>query len=376
MEPMVPHHSLKMLPDLEDFELKKGYMRALIQFAENGVIDNDDSDAESVRSAKPSEDNIALGAEKTYISCRISSVPAFTWAEDEAVQEGSGGDMEAGALDNDSILSASTAQSPGPSQDTFGSLHLTTSRERDVPTFAGLSPPPHPQRKTSSTLSPLRTVQEEPPKRSFSATNSPVLAHSLSVTPTSSFLSVQVPQAIAGRPSTSTTPSSSSLSAFSNTCGTRRKSLSRKRSSSPRRSGESLFRLFRPTSTKDDAVTFLERRTLTPHERLAPIPLQQHTAHPSVPPVPTIADSYRWESVPLPVPPSYEQATDPGKPVFGIPLDESVALAPMRIRVSHKGSSVSYRSVPLSVYKCCEFIRQTGTSLSPSLTRTTRADNT
>jgi hypothetical protein len=32
----------------------------------------------------------------------------------------------------------------------------------------------------------------------------------------------------------------------------------------------------------------------------------------------------------------------------------------MKIRISHKGRSTSYRTFPLSVYKCCEFIRRAG----------------
>ena len=56
----------------------------------------------------------------------------------------------------------------------------------------------------------------------------------------------------------------------------------------------------------------------------------------------------------------------PGKSqaVFGVDLKESLAVAPMKIRISHKGKSTSYRTFPLSVHKCCEFIRRAGTSLS------------
>ncbi|KAL2128316.1 hypothetical protein VTI74DRAFT_9357 [Chaetomium olivicolor] len=46
--------------------------------------------------------------------------------------------------------------------------------------------------------------------------------------------------------------------------------------------------------------------------------------------------------------------------VFGVDLKESVRVAPMKIRMSHKGNSTSYRTLPLAVYKCCEFIRRAG----------------
>lgn len=330
-----PHH-LKILPDLEDFELKKGYMRALIQFAEDGVIRDDESDADSVVSmrlgARGGNGN-TLAPEKAYISCRISSVPAFTWPVDEALQAPN----EPPTADTDSILSASTTQSPGPFQDTFASLTLTTSRELNPPHLTALRPPPHPSRKKPTNPLPLLTVQEEPPRRSLSATSSPIQPHLAPPPP--------------GRRSTSTTtttPSSSSLSASSRRHGP--KSL---RSTSPRRStSDSLLRLFRP-STSTATTAPLERRTLTPHDRLAPVP-RQETDPESIPPVPVIDRS--WEAVTIPPQIDLGQGSCG---VFGIPLDESVALAPMRIRVSHKGSSVSHRSVPVSVYKSAEFIRRT-----------------
>ncbi|KAK0747058.1 hypothetical protein B0T18DRAFT_429904 [Schizothecium vesticola] len=305
-------HHLKILPDLEDFELKKGYMRALIQFAEDGVIRDDESDTDSVVSMRTGGGNRnTLAPEKTYISCRISSVPAFTWPDDEALQDPDH-DAEPTAADNDSILSASTAQSPGPLQETSAPLAITASRDLNLPPLTGLRPPPHPARKKPAKPLPLLSVQEEDPsKRSLSATDSPT--H-----PPNPSLALLPPN----RPSTSTagTPSSSSLSASSRRRGGP-KSL---RSTSPRRStSDSLFRLFRPStktnSTSPPTTTFLERRTLTPHARLAP----------------------------------------GGGGVFATPLDLSVALAPMRIRVSHKGSAVSYRSLPVSVYKCAEYIRRT-----------------
>lgn len=334
-----PHH-LKILPDLEDFELKKGYMRALIQFAEDGVIRDDESDVDSVVSMRLGADHgngNTLAPEKAYISCRISSVPAFTWPVDEALRTPDI-DAEPTTADTDSILSASTTQSPGPFQDTFAPLTLTTSRELNPPHLTALRPPPHLSRKKPTNPLPLLTVQEEPPRRSLSATNSP----------TNPSLALPLPPGRRSTSTTTTTPSSSSLSASSRRHGA--KSL---RNTSPRRStSDSLLRLFRPGTTTATTTAPLERRTLTPHDRLAPVPRQELTDA-SIPPVPAIDGS--WEAITIP--PQIDLG--PGQGVFGIPLDESVALAPMRIRVSHKGSSVSHRSVPVSVYKCAEFIRRT-----------------
>jgi len=46
--------------------------------------------------------------------------------------------------------------------------------------------------------------------------------------------------------------------------------------------------------------------------------------------------------------------------VFGVDLKESIRVAPIKIRISHKGRSTSHRTFPLSVHKCCEFIRRAG----------------
>ncbi|KAH6631218.1 hypothetical protein F5144DRAFT_212411 [Chaetomium tenue] len=46
--------------------------------------------------------------------------------------------------------------------------------------------------------------------------------------------------------------------------------------------------------------------------------------------------------------------------VFGVDLKESIRVAPMKIRISHKGRSTSHRTFPISVHKCCEFIRRAG----------------
>ncbi|KAK3338746.1 putative RhoGAP group protein [Neurospora tetraspora] len=59
-------------------------------------------------------------------------------------------------------------------------------------------------------------------------------------------------------------------------------------------------------------------------------------------------------------------AGEDGGAAFGVDLKESIRIAPSKIRISHRGKSTSYRLFPLSVYKCCEFIRNSGCT-DPSL---------
>jgi len=159
------------------------------------------------------------------------------------------------------------------------------------------------------------------------------------------------PSISTGRPSTSTTQSSSSASGTSSGEGRRHMT-----NSSPRRPG-SIFSRLRPrlgsVSTGDD---FIERRSLTPHELLAPIPRQDMP----LPPLP-MGEMLDGELVDGLCPAHLEPTRrEPAKPVFGVDLNDSIRLAPMRIKISHRGNSTSSRTFPLSVYKCCEFIRKSG----------------
>lgn len=121
---------------------------------------------------------------------------------------------------------------------------------------------------------------------------------------------------------------------------------------------------------------FLEKRSLTPMQLSAPL----QPGH--------LEDEHRGHHPPTPTSPSFTfNRAEPSaasrffnrmpwlgdsqsrKPevVFGVDLKESIRVAPMKIRISHKGRSTSYRTFPLAVYKCCEFIRRAGTSLIWSL---------
>ncbi|KAK4225244.1 hypothetical protein QBC38DRAFT_268420 [Podospora fimiseda] len=115
----------------------------------------------------------------------------------------------------------------------------------------------------------------------------------------------------------------------------------------------------------------LEKRSLTPYELSAPTPRQDYDEpmSPGMPPptassgrtVTTQNDTYtgsrffgfgRVAWFPDNQPKKREGA------VFGVDLSQSIKTAPMKIRVSHRGKSTSYRTYPLSIYKCCEFIKK------------------
>ncbi|KAK0641389.1 Rho GTPase activation protein [Cercophora newfieldiana] len=146
-----------------------------------------------------------------------------------------------------------------------------------------------------------------------------------------------------GRPSTSTTQSSGSMSVGSS----EDRQGSRKPSSPPRKSSD-IFRRFRGRAVLQE--DFIERRSLTPHGLLSPGP--QHRDPDSPEERESTGTMLRGLQV-------------NGKPAFGVDLNESIRLAPMKIRISHRGSSTSYRTFPLSVYKCCDFIRRS--AADPSL---------
>ena len=129
---------------------------------------------------------------------------------------------------------------------------------------------------------------------------------------------------------------------------------------------------------------FIEKRSLTPVQLSVPPRLPSHTSDDLVTPTgppPSLSSSTNhsrsegntasrffnrmpWLS---------DSQTKKPESVFGSDLKESIRIAPMRSRISHKGKSTSYRTFPLSVYKCCEFIRRAG--MSPPLPGlVTRAD--
>ncbi|KAK0723508.1 Rho GTPase activation protein [Lasiosphaeria miniovina] len=113
---------------------------------------------------------------------------------------------------------------------------------------------------------------------------------------------------------------------------------------------------------------FIEKRSLTPHELVAP-------------PRDRGFDEGLFSRRP---PPSSSSSSGPGdmesirrtvsyppmngqngqaKPVFGVDLNSSIRVAPMKIRISHRGQSTSYRTFPICIYKCCEFIRKSSCTI-------------
>ncbi|VBB76580.1 Putative Rho-GTPase-activating protein [Podospora comata] len=116
----------------------------------------------------------------------------------------------------------------------------------------------------------------------------------------------------------------------------------------------------------------LEKRSLTPYELSAPAPRQDNDNCVDMPPPPTGSSlptiHSRTEITSTTNPrffgriPWLTSDSQPEKQgtVFGVDLNSSIKMAPMKIRVSHRGRGSSYRTYPLGVYKCCEFIRKEG----------------
>ncbi|KAK4121482.1 hypothetical protein N657DRAFT_673305 [Parathielavia appendiculata] len=112
----------------------------------------------------------------------------------------------------------------------------------------------------------------------------------------------------------------------------------------------------------------LERRSLTPAQLASPtwrqgasddeLPIPE-TASPSSPSHSTKAVTSTTTRFFHRMPWFGDSQSRP-EAVFGVDLKESLRVAPMKIRISHKGRSTSYRTFPLAVHKCCEFIRRAG----------------
>lgn len=197
----------------------------------------------------------------------------------------------------------------------------------------------------------LATVKEETTGSGITVSN----FDSLEAIDTASSGRLRYPSISVGRPSTSTIRTSSSMSTSSSAEAKRHME-----SSSPRRPASIFSRLrgLGGGASSDESRDFYEKRSLTPHELLAPLSRQDPSERP-LPPLPVDEHGlFIVDSRPASILASMPQ--EPGKPVFGVDLNESIRLAPMRIRISHRGSSTSHRSFPLSVYKCCEFIKRSG----------------
>ncbi|KAK4238332.1 hypothetical protein C8A03DRAFT_15201 [Achaetomium macrosporum] len=114
----------------------------------------------------------------------------------------------------------------------------------------------------------------------------------------------------------------------------------------------------------------LERRSLTPAQLNTPGPshpgglLRPGPASPTSPTSPAAPASRAETSMASRffnhMPWMHDPRPGKAEAVFGVDLKESIRVAPMKIRISHKGRSTSYRTFPLSVHKCCEFIRRAG----------------
>ena len=124
---------------------------------------------------------------------------------------------------------------------------------------------------------------------------------------------------------------------------------------------------------------FLEKRSLTPSTLTSTLPLHSHQSGSSVfdqslPPLPSSSSSITGSTDRVSTSSRSIAETERGwyfgrrkkkvmGAVFGVDLERSIEVAPARIRISHSGRSNSHRTFPLSVHKCCEFIRLSGETL-------------
>ncbi|KAM7216797.1 Rho GTPase activation protein [Rhypophila decipiens] len=139
----------------------------------------------------------------------------------------------------------------------------------------------------------------------------------------------------------------------------------------------------------EDFGGFIERRSLTPHTLVAPTTTYHHNEstifEKPLPHRPSTSSSIGGVTDTVTISSSSQSTRDPGrgslesgwrfgrrrKPKamgdpFGVDLLKSIEIAPARIRISHNGRSNSHRKFPLSIHKCCEFIKDSGTK-DPSL---------
>ncbi|KAK4449787.1 hypothetical protein QBC34DRAFT_83300 [Podospora aff. communis PSN243] len=349
-----------MMLDDTDLNLGQSYMRALLDFAddnkhESGMfafvddIDADSGPSDAEEERQPQTDlgspGSGVAVRNPGFSSRISRIP-YTWEPGEA------GESKREPK-RDRWDGSIQTQSDGPELDTanlvgvFHSITFSPPKVLELVRLPGVDSAPEAKRKLSSVSVGLGTVREDGAPMSFPAVESGVGAGATDVDSSgdgASSLSAQLQHypppsfTTSGRPSTSTTQSSSSMSARSS-----EDRQGRKKPASPPRRSVDLFRRLR--SRAGPPEDFIERRSLTPHGLLSFGPQHNDSQFTEV-----HGNAGSIRSL---------QAT--GRPVFGVDLNESIRIAPMKIRISHRGSSTSYRTFPLSVYKCCEFIRRSAT---------------
>ncbi|KAK3389861.1 Rho GTPase activation protein [Podospora didyma] len=392
--PTPPLH--RRFPNLEerhisalDLGLREGYMRALMKYAEEGTIVDDDIDADSASddgddemdcTTGPKEGhelkqtstpaNNVLASAESETSCRISRIPFNQPGEvPELVPD-----------QEDALTVVLSPSTPGPMTPPPLSLvavdsmrprlFVTSPDTRPLP--AGVEMGATSGRKQSfatirSDASMGIILEEEDNAADFEPV-SPV-STAISVRYAVSEFSLDQPAKRRHQrvPSTTTTHSVATSTITVTGRNSEEWRMNNLRAS-PRRSSSLLSRLRNAGRRGSRAIgeeEFIEKRTLTPLDLMAP-PLRRDDVPPGIsrPPMSSSSSSGLSEissrrtlsREPLAGPQSQP------KPVFGVDLNTSIRVAPMRIRISHKGQSTSYRTFPLGVYKCCEFIRKSGCS--------------
>ncbi|KAK1773159.1 Rho GTPase activation protein [Copromyces sp. CBS 386.78] len=214
-----------------------------------------------------------------------------------------------------------------------------------------------------------------------SITNSPTLATTTTVSSLSSFETLKVQPGRAHMRSVSIggpmlqmdgPPGKQSLSSITSGASEER---NRNAKNASRRMGGLLARIWPGSSSSERRNTPADhKRSLTPHKLERP--KLENAPLPGDEPSGPSSSSSSYTSRSEYGPPSTSHSLDvqtrgssAGKDAgaaFGVDLKESVRIAPSKIRISHRGKSTSYRLFPLSVYKCCEFIQNSGCT-DPSL---------
>ncbi|KAK3937763.1 GTPase-activating protein SAC7 [Diplogelasinospora grovesii] len=341
--------------------IKRGYVHALIQYAEGDDSLFDDG-----------IDGIDAGEEGGQFSCRISRIPFTRSAVPELVP-----------ADDDLESIAATPSTLGPTtpslvDEVFQSFSFASSPNLDLDLASFTFTPAaamHSGSRSAQLSDALGIINEEVEDGEKPATSQHTYMGEddkpLPVQPNSSDRlgrrNATPPAMIARMASTSTLDTTTGhASASSRSIGSSTTSSSDDKGSfvkrSPSRKMGSLFsrlRQGRSISSRWYPEEFLERRSLTPFELSAPRPLEEDQLRPDTPPQ-SLAVGRSFSPLPSPAASHDMFASVKKEPVFGVDLNQSIRAAQVKIRISHKGRSTSYRTFPLSVYKCCEFIHNSG----------------
>lgn len=387
------HDGGQQNPKAAEPGLQHGYIRDLMQYADEGEpttvaddvdVDNDHpppphrstgSTPAAQKPLPPLPDEEPSAPAQPEMSCRISRFPFSHPCEVPELMPSSQEDT----LGTTTSPSASGPATPSVAADVFRPLTEILSSDLELKPFQTLAPEPEPHESMPSTsvkseasatddgLGVIREEADDVNSDGVSLLSAPEISVSNVAGET---------QCVAGRGDSQAflaglryphRPSVSSLGS-----GSASSSEWRHSNAGVARRSVNLFSRIRNGGRPLVEETYLEKRSLTPHELSERLPQAPGAAEDELP-----ADGPL--SVPSSPNPGGADATTPSRffrrmpwigdsqpkmaeAVFGVDLKTSIRVAPMKMRISHKGNSTSYRTFPLSVHKCCEFIRRAGMS--------------